>query len=335
MTGLGDLVRSFFEDCLQSQRGLRPNSLRSYRDTLKLFLVHVAGRLRKPLTRLALADLTCQGVLEFLAFLERERGNGPRTRNQRLAALRGFFRYAVSRHPEALAEAQRVEAIPTKRCVSADTTFLERDELDALLAALPSDGPLARRDRALLTFLYNSGARAQEAADLRVADVALDGPCRARLHGKGDKWRCCPLWPETAALLREAIGCRAGDATAPVFVSRTGRPLTRFGIHKIVRRHAAAWDGNGREGQRGRVTPHVFRHTTAVHLLEAGVELNVIAGWLGHASLDTTHRYAEIGIRTKVAALETCLRPVADGDGQTTVRGWRKTPELLDYLDSL
>lgn len=335
MTGLGDLVRSFFEDCLQSQRGLRPNSLCSYRDTLKLFLVHVAGRLRKPLTQLALADLTCQAVLEFLAFLERERGNSPRTRNQRLAALRGFFRYAVSRCPEALAEAQRVEAIPTKRCLSADTTFLERDELDALLAALPTEGPLALRDRALLTFLYNSGARAQEAADLRVADVDLDGPCRTRLHGKGDKWRWCPLWSETAALLRTAIGSRAGDATAPVFVSRTGRPLTRFGIHKIVRRHAAAWDGHGREGQRGRVTPHVFRHSTAVHLLEAGVELNVIAGWLGHASLDTTHRYAEIGIRTKVAALETCLQPVADGDGQTKARGWCKTPELLDYLDSL
>ena len=335
MTRLGDLVRSFFEDCLQRQRGLRPHSIRSYRDTLKLFLGHASEQLRKPLTRLALADLTCESVLEFLNWIERARDNSPRTRNQRLAALRGFFRYAATRSPEVLAEAQRVEALPTKRCPSVSTTFLERDELDALLAALPAEGPLALRDRTLLTFLYNSGARAQEAADLRVADVDLDGPYRARLHGKGDKWRCCPLWETTADLLRKAIGRHGRDASAPVFASRTGQPLTRFGIHKIVRRHAAAWDGNGRERRQGRITPHVFRHTTAVHLLEAGVELNVIAAWLGHASLDTTHRYAEIGMRTKIAAVETCLQPVADEHSKKATGGWRKTPELLDYLDSL
>ena len=335
MTGVGELVRSFFEDCLQRQRGLRPNSVRSYRDTLRLFLVHVAEQLRKPLTRLLLADITCDSVLEFLHWIERERGNGPRTRNQRLAALRGFFRYGASRCPEMLAEAQRVEALPTKRCPPASTTFLERDELQALLAALPAKTPLALRDRALLTFLYNSGARAQEAADLRVADVDLDGPYRARLHGKGDKWRCCPLWPETADLLRAAIGGRAGEAEAPVFLSRTGRALTRFGIHKIVRRRAAAWDGSGCEGQRGRITPHVMRHTTAVHLLESGVELNVIAGWLGHASPETTHRYAEIGMRTKIAAVETCLQQVVGEDGKAAGGSWDKTPDLLDYLDSL
>lgn len=335
MTGLGDLVRSFFEDCLRCQRGLRPNSVRSYRDALRLFLVYIAGQLRQPLPRLTLPDLTCERVLAFLHWLESERGNGPRTRNQRLAALRGFFRYAATRCPEALAEAQRVEAIPTKRCPSSHTIFLERDELDALFAALPATGPLAQRDRALFTFLYNSGARAQEAADLSVGDVDLDEPCRVRLHGKGDKWRCCPLWPETAALLRRAIGPRGGDATAPVFVSRSGRRLTRFGIHKIVRRHAGAWDRTGRDVRRGNVTPHVFRHTTAVHLLEAGVELNVIGGWLGHASLDSTHRYAEIGMRTKIAAVEKCLEPVAGARRQKAVGGWKKTPELLDYLDSL
>ena len=183
------------------------------------------------------------------------------------------------------------------------------------------------------TYLYNSGARAQEAADLCVGDVDWDEPCRVRLHGKGDKWRWCPLWPETVALLRRAVGKRSADA--PLFLSRTGRHLTRFGIHKIVRRNAAAWDRTGPDIQRGNVSPHVFRHTTAVHLLEAGVELNVIAGWLGHASLDSTHRYAEIGMRTKIAAVEKCLEPV-DGEGRKkAVGGWKKTPELLDYLDSL
>ena len=134
MTGVGDLVRSSFEDCLQSQRGLRPHSGRSYRDTLWLFPVHAAEQLRQPVTRFALQHLTCECVLGFLNWLERERGNSPRTRNQRLAALRGFFRYAATRCPEALAEAQRVEAIPTKRCPPSGTSFLERDELEALLS---------------------------------------------------------------------------------------------------------------------------------------------------------------------------------------------------------
>ena len=136
-------------------------------------------------------------------------------------------------------------------------------------------------------------------------------------------------------MLRRAVGQRGGDAAAPVFLSRTGRRLTRFGIHKIVRRNAVARDRTGPDRRRGNVSPHVFRHTTAVHLLEAGVELNVIAGWLGHASLDSTHRYAEISLRTKIAAVEKCLEAV-DGEGtKKAVGGWKKTPELLDYLDAL
>ena len=335
MTGLGEIVRSFFTDYLPCQRGLRPASVRSYRDALKLFLVHSAGQLRKSITRLTFADLGCERVLDFLNWLERERGNGPRTRNQRLAALRSFYRYAATRCPEALAEAQRVEAIPTKRCPASRTSYLERDELDALLASLRKDGRFALRDRALLWFLYNSGARAQEAADLRVGDVDLDGPYRVRLHGKGDKWRACPLWPETADLLKQALGQRIKDPAAPVFASHSGRPLTRFGIHKAVRRSSRSWRARGRDSEPREISPHIFRHTTAVHLLEAGVELNVISAWLGHASLDTTNRYAEIGMRTKIAALEKCMPPVQDKCCDQPVGGWRKTPDLLEWLDSL
>ena len=335
MTGLGEIARSYFTDHLPCQRGLQAASVRSYRDAFKLFLVHSAEQSGKPVTRLTWADLGCDRVLEFLNWLEKERHNGVRTRNQRLAALRSFYRYAASRCPETLAEAQRVEAIPTKRCPPARTTYLERDEIEALFASLPDSGPLALRDRALLMLLYNSGARAQEAADLRVGDMDLDGPYRVRLHGKGDKWRICPLWPETADLLKRAVGKRIGDASAPVFASQSGRPLTRFGIYKAVCRHARARSGSRSDGTRGAISPHVFRHSTAVHLLEAGVELNVIGGWLGHVSLDTTNRYAEIGMRTKIAAVETCLPPVGGEAPKQPIGGWHKTPDLLDWLDSL
>jgi len=187
---LGQVVSAFFEDHLKIQKGLRPGSIRSYRDTIKLFLIHAAALCSRPVTRLTLTDLTFERVLDFLHTIEERRGNQPSTRNQRLAALRTFYRYLAVHHPEMLAEAQRVEAIPTKRAQAAKTVYLERDEIDALFQALPKQGNLALRDRALLMFLYNTGARVQEAADVRGSDIDLEEPYRVRLHGKGDKWRC-------------------------------------------------------------------------------------------------------------------------------------------------
>ena len=180
-----------------------------------------------------------------------------------------------------------------------ETRFLERDEIEDLLRHLPSDGPLALRDRALILFLYNTGARAQEAADLRAEHLDLGTHPLARLHGKGGKWRTCPLWQQTAQLLTTLLG-PAPAPGAPVFAAH-GQPLTRYGIYKIIRRHAARFD-DPRTGRR--ISPHTFRHTAAVHLLEAGVEVNVIRGWLGHADLATTNRYAEINTKTKLADLQ-------------------------------
>jgi integrase/recombinase XerD len=200
MTSVGQVLLSFFEDHLKVQKGLRPGSVKSYRDTLKLFLIYVAVACRRPVTRLKLADLASERVLEFLRMIETERRNHVATRNQRLAALHTFYRYLAVHHPEMLAEAERVEAIPSKRCPAPKTIFLEREEIDSIFKALPKDGAHALRDRALLMILYNTGARVQEVADLCVADVDLGGPFRVRLHGKGDKWRSCPLWPETVNL---------------------------------------------------------------------------------------------------------------------------------------
>ncbi len=272
----------------------------------------------------------------FLGHLEAERRNHIRTRNQRLAALHTFFAYLAGQAPEMLAEAERVAAIPMKRVPPPGTRFLERDEIEALFSSLPTVGWSALRDRALLLFLYNTGARVQEAADITIGNLVLEPQPRANLRGKGGKWRTCPLWPETARLLRELLAASTGSvaASGAVFTSRNGAALTRFGIYKLVRRHAAAL-GTGQGGLPRPVSPHVLRHTTAVHLLEAGVEVNVIRGWLGHVSLDTTNRYAEINIRMKEAALLACAPPTGASAAFPRRPVWRDDASLLNWLESL
>jgi integrase/recombinase XerD len=327
---LGPLVQSFFLDGLVTMKGLRPSSVRSYRDGIKLFLCFVADDAHRRITQVTFADLTFERVLGFLRHLEGVRHNHPRTRNQRLAVLHGFFEYLAVRAPEMLAVAERVAAIPPKRVPPPETRFLERDEIATLFTRLPSSGRNAARDRAFFLFLYNTGARVQEAVDLRVRDLDLAAAARVRLHGKGDKWRTCPLWAETVRQVQALLGPGPLPQDQPVFASAPGRPLTRFGAYKIVRRHTLHL-----EGRLGRVGPHIFRHTTAVHLLESGVEVNVIRGWLGHVSLDTTNRYAEINIRAKEAALRVCEPPSTASAPLPRRPVWRSNEALLSWLASL
>ena len=333
---VGALVQSFFVDYLRVQKGLRPASVRSYRDVLRLFLCFVAQQARRKITKLTLQDLTCERVQQFLRHLEQERQNHIRTRNHRLAALRTFYEYLASRVPELLATCEQVAAVPSKRVALPPTHFLEREEVTELLRAVPSSGRHTVRDHALLLFLYNTGARAQEVAEVRVADLDLASPPRVRLHGKGDKWRTCPLWAETARRLQLLLQQQAPAAPEdPVFVSRPGRSLTRFGIYKVVRRHASSLVAQGKLSPTKPVSPHTFRHTAATHLLESGVEVNVIRGWLGHASLETTNRYAEITPRLKEAALHACEPPTSDSDSSRRKVVWQDDEALLQWLESL
>jgi integrase/recombinase XerD len=330
---LGPLIHSFFLDHLVTVKGLRPASVRSYRDTVRLLLCFVADDKRTKITKLSVSDLTFERVLGFLRYLEGDRHNHVRTRNQRLAALHTLFDYIASREPEMLGVCQRVAAIPMKRTAPAETHFLERDEVHALFRHLPRAGRLALRDRALLLFLYNTGARVQEVADLRAGHLELGEHPMVRLHGKGDKWRTCPLWRQTAQLLAELPGPPDTPPApdTPVFCSATGQALTRFGIYKIVRRHAGHLD-NARTSRT--VSPHIFRHTAAVHLLEAGVEVNVIRGWLGHADLTTTNRYAEINTKAKIEALRH-TEPPGTSAGRRPHPIWRSDESLLNWLSSL
>lgn len=334
---IGAILQSFLVDHLRVLKGLRPNSVRSYRDVLRLFIGFVAKDRRRGISRLLLEDLAFDRVLRFLRHLEEDRGNHARTRNQRLAALRTFYEYLATRAPEMVAPAERVMAIPMKRAAPAETCFLERDEVRQLFAAMPTQGRRALRDRALLLFLYNTGARVQEVADLRVDHLDLDGSPRVRLHGKGDKWRVCPLWTDTAQQLRELLEARESVNTdaSVVFTSTHGRALTRFGIYKLVRRHARLLEVKGAKRRVRHLSPHVFRHTAAVHLLESGVEVNVIRAWLGHVSLETTNRYAEINTPMKAAALRAC-EPSSDSSEEHPQKPvWRDDAALLTWLASL
>ena len=328
---LGPILHSFFADHLITVKGLRPASVRSYRDTIRLLLIFTAADKSCKITRLSLGDLTFDRVIKFLRYLEADRRNHIRTRNQRLAALHTLFEYIAARSPEMLAVCQQVAAIPIKRVAPPETRFLERDEVQELLRRLPRDGRFALRDRALLLFLYNTGARAQEVADLRAGHLDLGVHPLVRLHGKGDKWRTCPLWQQTAELLSALASSRPAHGPATAVFTANGQPLTRFGIYKIVRRHAACLD-DPRTGRR--VSPHTFRHTAAVHLLEAGVEVNVIRGWLGHADLSTTNRYAEINTKTKQDALRA-VEPPGTSAVPRTKPIWRSDETLLNWLASL
>lgn len=331
---LGQMIHGFVVDHLQLQRGLRRSTVLSYRDALRLFLLFLSRQQGRPVSRLTLEDVTFDMARGFLCHLEAERGNQAQTRNQRRAVLLALFEYLASRCPEMMGEAEKVAAIPTKRSRPSETCYLSSNEIRTILDALPMEDVLGVRDRALLVLLYNTGARVQEVVDLRVRDLDLGENPSVRLHGKGDKWRTCPLWKKTVELLNRILE-GVGNPDAPVFLSRSGRPLTRYGIYKIVRRRAHRLESEGSWDRRRRVTPHVFRHTAAVHLLEAGVEVNVIRGWLGHASIETTYRYAEITTKTKEKAIRACEAAFGGSEGHRRGPVWRHDKNLLGWLESL
>jgi integrase/recombinase XerD len=334
---LGALLHAFLADELPLQKGLRPSSVKAYRDTLRLFLTFIGTDVPCRLTQITLDALTLDRVLRFLQHLEEERHNHRRTRNHRLAILHAFFEFLGRRLPECLAVAQQVAAIPSKRVPPPETRFLDRDEIATLFHQMPEQGRFALRDRALLLMLYNSGGRVQEIADLRVEQLELGVHPRVRLHGKGDKWRICPLWDETALLIKQLINhAHSGASSArPVFTSQHGRALTRFGIYKIVRRHTRDLHTSQAGPDPHHISPHVFRHSCAVHMLEAGVDVNVIRGWLGHVRLETTNRYAEITVRAKEAALRLCEPPTGEKHVQSPKPVWREDEALLAWLASL
>jgi len=271
------------------ERGVSRNTQESYRDTFCLFLPFVAARLKSTVDRLVIDDLSPSVVADFLAHLEHTRSCSVATRNQRLATLHAFARFTGESSPEHVDWCAQIRRVPFKRAWSNPVPYMEKDEIDELLRAPDRATERGQRDYALLLFLYNSGARATEAARISIEDLTWDatGTGSAKIHGKGRKTRFCPLWKMTMSELRPLI--RGRDASNPLFLNRYGDPITRFGIHTLVTRHAESAAIKVPSIKTKRVSPHTIRHTTATHLLRAGVDLNTIRAWLGHVSLDTTN----------------------------------------------
>jgi integrase/recombinase XerD len=333
ITTLACALRSFFTQHLPEVRGASPHTVRSYRDSLVLLLRFAAAHARRSVAQLDLDAFTPDVIIAFLNDGEQARRNRSSTRNVRLAAVHAFFRFVASVHPEHLEQCQRILAIPFKRSGARVIEYLEYAEIQAALLTIDRTTRDGRRDYALLATMFNTGARVQEILDLRPSDLQLALPAHVRLVGKGRKERLCPLWSQTAQLLRAYIGERGltPASTQPLFVNHRAAPLTRFGVRYILAKYCDRARTTCPSLTGKRLHPHSMRHSTAVHLLKAGVDLVTISHWLGHASPNTTHRYAAIDLETKRAAL-TKARPT---DIDEAVTAWRSDATILDWLAAL
>jgi len=329
---LGPWVRRFLLEHLVGERNLARNTQQSYRDTLTLLLPHVSAHSKKPLDQLQVPDLSVGMIRGFLDFLERERNCSVRTRNQRLAAIHAMARFIGERCPEYIAWCGEIQTVPFKRFERPMLPYLDKPEIDSILAAPNRAIPQGFRDYVLLLFLYNSGARVSEAASLSIGDLALrdSATCSVKLFGKGGKTRSCPLWKATVKEL--AVLTRNRTADQRVFLNRLGQPLTRHGIHALLRRYVAAASVKCPSLQKKRISPHTIRHTTATHLLRSGVDINTVRDWLGHVSIDTTNIYVEIDLEKKAEMLAQCNTFKSKERGG---RRWRDDPSLMAFLRSL
>jgi integrase/recombinase XerD len=328
-TEFAALLQRFFAERLIQQQNASPRTVAAYRDTFKLLLNYAELAKGKPPATLALSDFDANLVLGFLDHLEAERHNSVRTRNARLAAVRAFAHYVASQSPPALHLAQRILAIPMKRFERPMLEFLSRDEVQALLAAPGVATWCARRDTAMLALLYNTGARVSELVGIRVTDVTLAPTASLRLHGKGRKQRVVPLWKETATEIRQWLKYANLRAEQPLIPNRSGLPMTRTNVAERLNLAVSTATKTCPQLAHRRISPHTWRHTTAMHLLQAGVDLTVIALWLGHESPVTTHSYVEADLAMKERALAAISPP------ETKHKRYRPTDILLKFLEGL
>jgi site-specific recombinase XerD len=323
---VGNWIRRFLLEYLV-ERQFAQNTQKSYRDTLALMLPFTAVKRHKLIDHLTISDISAEIVRQFLLHLEQERKCSAVTRNQRLATIRSLARFIAERNPEYLAWCGELCLIPLKKTAKPQIGYLEKQEMDAILQAPDKHTVQGFRDYALLLFLYNSGARADEAAHASIGDLDLSGSPSVKIVGKGNKVRRCPLWALTVDALRKFAYDRS--PCDRIFLNRLGQSLTRYGIYSIVRRYAVKAGSHVPSLRQKTISPHTIRHTTAVHLLRAGVDINTIRAWLGHVSLDTTNIYAEIDLEMKAKALARC-----EVSGKRISR-WQTDKGLMAFLHAL
>jgi len=328
------LVESFFAEYLPCQRGASVHTIRAYRDALKLLFEFVSRRKDRDAASLEISDLDADTIACFLDHIEANRSNVAATRNCRRAALRSFFKHLLRNDLSHSLQFTRVLAIPSKKARQQPATYLEADDVRAIIAK-PNRGTAdGWRDYTLLLFLYNCGARVSELTGVRWDDLQLVPPRQVRLRGKGRKERLLPLWRETADALHQLRGKTTRSDQQHVFVNRHGQPLTRDGVAYILGKYASAVAAQERPAlMQKRVTPHVMRHSCAVALLQSGTDVTVIRDYLGHASVATTGRYITTNLQMKRDALETFWTHAGIEPAET--KPWKPKPDLLAFLQSL
>lgn len=326
---VGPLLQIFFTEYLRAQKRLSEQTVASYRDTFRLLLRSVQRETGVGPASLTISHLDAPRVLKFLETLERERNNAVVSRNLRLTAIRSFYRFAALRDPESTGPATRVLAIPMKRANTKVRDYATREELEAMLAVLDQKQWLGRRNYALLLTMYNTGARVSEIVALRQDQVSLGAKGQVQLHGKGRKERHVPLWSRTTQVLKAWFAEVAHSGATVAFPTRHGEPLTRFAIHLLLRKAAQQAAEHCHSLKKKTVSPHQLRHGTAMALLESGVDLAVIALWLGHESIETTNVYLHSNLAMKERALEK-IAPAGAG-----FRRFKADDRLMAFLDSL
>lgn len=334
MNLLSPWIKRFILEYLINVRNLARNTQKSYRDTFKLMLPFIAKKVKKPIDNLTINDITPEMIKSFLLHLESDRKCGVATRNQRLAAIHAFSHFIGLNSPEHVEWCRQIRLIPLKKSERTLITYLEKSEMDALLNTPDRTTEQGQRDYIILLFLYNTGARSDELAQLTLGDLDMAyAPTRdlstVFIKGKGNKLRRCPLWKQTVCELHKLINGRT-DPSEAVFLNRCQQPITRFGIHTMVKRHAQKLSLHLPSIKKKRVSPHTIRHTTATHLLQAGVDINTIRAWLGHVSINTTNIYAEVNLDMKAKALAYC--ELTDNKKQ---KRWRENKELMQFLDAI
>jgi site-specific recombinase XerD len=323
------LLQQFFLERLMEQRNVSPQTVAAYRDSFRLLLQFAQDHLGKTPERLALIDLDAPLILAFLNHLEGERHNTIRTRNARFAAIRSFLHFAAQQDPTALPVIQRVMAIPMKRFDKPMLGFLSRTEMQAVLDAPDTATWCGQRDRVMFATLYNTGGRVSEITGMRVTDVALEGSAAVRIRGKGRKERSVPLWRTTAAEIRRWLPHIDSRPDRPLFPSRSGTQLSRPAVMTRLQLAVQSAASACPQLAKRRVSPHSIRHSTAMHMLQGGVDITVIALWLGHESPTTTHMYVEADLAMKERALNAVQPP------RLKQKRYQPTDSVLHFLETL
>jgi len=326
---LSTLIQHFFCRRLITQRNASPQTIAGYRDTFRLLFHYAQEKMKKAPAALQFEDLDADFVLRFLDYLEQERGNCERTRNIRLAAIRSFLRYVSYRLPGSLSTIQEVLAIPLKRFDRPSLEFLQREEVEAIITAPDKTTFSGHRDFVMFMTLYNTGARVSEIIRLQVGDVCLESKASVLIHGKGRKQRAVPLWSSTKRHLKRWLLQLKSDSHEPLFPSRCGRPLSRSGVEYRLRLAVNKAAERFPSLKKRQISPHTLRHTTAMHLLQSGVDITVIALWLGHESPTTTHMYVEADLTMK----EKALRKLQDPSLKSM--RYQASDSILSFLESL